>query len=84
MILEKMMAKAGCIAPLIMAQKVPTKMYGHSGMLSRSTLKKDASGTSSSCGDQDTELNSVSLVLIRTKRMDFFFFSNLCVCQPER
>ena len=26
MILEKRMAKTGCIAPLIMAQKVPTKM----------------------------------------------------------
>lgn len=49
MILEKMMAKAGCIAPLIVAQKVPTKMYGHSGRFSRSTLKNDASGISSSC-----------------------------------
>lgn len=49
MILEKMIANTGCIAPLMMAQMVPTKMYGHSELLSLITLKKDTGGTSSSC-----------------------------------
>lgn len=49
MILEKMTANKGCMAPLIAAQMVPMKMYGHSELLRRSTVKNDTGGASSSC-----------------------------------
>lgn len=49
MILEKMTANTGCMAPLIAAQMVPMKMYGHSELLRRSTVKNDTGGASSSC-----------------------------------
>lgn len=49
MISVKMMLSTGCMAPVITAQMVPTKIYGHSEMLKRITLKNDTGGTFSSC-----------------------------------
>lgn len=49
MILEKMMANAGWIAPLIAAQMIPIIMYGHSLLFRRNTVKNDTGGASSSC-----------------------------------
>lgn len=48
MILEKTMANTGCIAPLMAAQMIPTKMYGHSELLRRSTVRNDTGGAASS------------------------------------
>lgn len=58
MILEKMMANSGCIAPLMMAQMVPTKMYGHSLRLRYSNLGNDMGATSSSYRETFTKLDS--------------------------
>lgn len=45
MILEKMTANAGCTPPLMVAHKTPTTMYGHSGLFSFKTFRKEMSGT---------------------------------------
>lgn len=55
MILEKMMANTGCMAPLMVAQMVPTRMYGHSGIFRRIILRNDTGGTSSSCRKKEKE-----------------------------
>lgn len=39
----------GNVTPVMMAQIVPTKIYGHSVMLRWSTSKNDTGGTFSSC-----------------------------------
>lgn len=49
MILEKMTANTGWIAPLMAAQMIPMKMYGHSALFRRKTVKNDTGGASSSC-----------------------------------
>ena len=55
MILEKRIANIGCIAPLMMAQIVPTRMKGHSEMFRRITCRNDTGGTSSSCKTDEVE-----------------------------
>lgn len=60
------MANAGCKAPLMMAQMVPTKMYGHSERLRRITLENGTRGIFSSCKEGGTELSLV------TSTPDFF------------
>lgn len=65
MILEKMMANTGCMAPLMVAQMVPTRMYGHSGIFRRIILRNDTGGTSSSCRKKEKEPSHSSFSLVR-------------------
>lgn len=44
MILENNIANIGWLAPLMMAQKIPSMMYGHSERLRPKTLRKGAEG----------------------------------------
>lgn len=45
MILEKITANAGCMPPLMVAHKTPITMYGHSGLFSFKTVRKETFGT---------------------------------------
>lgn len=44
MILEKMTANAGCMPPFMVAHKTPTTIYGHSGLFSFRTVRKEMFG----------------------------------------
>lgn len=61
MILEKMIANIGCMSPLMMAQMVPTRIYGHSERLKRRTFRNDRGGTLSSCRRRNRVTSAVNL-----------------------
>lgn len=60
MILEKMTANTGWMAPLMAAQMIPRRMYGHSSLFRRNTVKNDTGGASSCSWRDGTQLVGLS------------------------